>query len=130
VAVGGGAELVVGADPEAAGGVDVGRVGVGAGEVVGEAVVREDGVDEEGVGVAQDAQLAPEEEEDLGRIKRELAGKGRGQRAAQAQARSSYVPEGVGGFDGRDDVRGQRRPSEYRWPNGPCLTGRPEARPV
>lgn len=82
MAVGGGAELVVGADPEAAGGVDVGRVGVGAGEVVGEAVVREDGVDEEGVGVAQDAQLAPEEEEDLGRIKRELAGKGR---AAQAQ---------------------------------------------
>jgi len=59
VAGGAGAELVVGADPEAAGGVDVGRVGVGAGEVGGEAVVREDGVDEEGVGVAQDAQLAP-----------------------------------------------------------------------
>lgn len=54
------AEVVVGADPEAAGGVDVRRVGVGAGEVGGEAVVREDGVDEEGVGVAQDAQLAPE----------------------------------------------------------------------
>ena len=56
----GGAEVVVGADPEAAGGVDVGRVGVGAGEVGGEAVVREDGVDEEGVGVAEDAELAPE----------------------------------------------------------------------
>ena len=59
MAVCAGAEVVVGADPEAAGGVDVGRVGVGAGEVGGEAVVREDGVDEEGVGVAQDAQLAP-----------------------------------------------------------------------
>ena len=59
MAVCAGAELMVGADPEAAGGVDVGWVGVGAGEVGGEAVVREDGVDEEGVGVAQDAQLAP-----------------------------------------------------------------------
>jgi hypothetical protein len=56
----GGVELVVRADPEAGRGVDVAGVGVDAGEVAGEAVVRQDGLDEEGVGVAQDPQLAPE----------------------------------------------------------------------
>ena len=70
------AEGVVWGDPEAAGGVDVGGVGADLREVAGEAVVREDRVDEEGVGVAEDPQLAP---------------------------------ESVRAFDGRYDVRRQRR---------------------
>jgi hypothetical protein len=53
-------EVVVGLDAEAAGGVDAARVGVDLGEAAAEAVVLQHGLDEEGVGVAEDAQVAPE----------------------------------------------------------------------
>nr|CAB3478143.1 unnamed protein product [Digitaria exilis] len=57
------AELVVGLDAEAAAGggvLDVARVGVDLGEAAAEAVVVEDGLDEEAVGVAEDAEVAAE----------------------------------------------------------------------
>ena len=74
-------------DPEPAIGVDASRVGADLGEAAEHAVVRQDGLDEERVGVADHPQVAPANRSSVARDQSQTAN-------ATAQVKNSWRARG------------------------------------